>query len=136
VIVASPEKVEFSDAWIEGDHSARWRSAAAHGPGTGARSSGSSLMEVGPGCKLPRHTDSEEETIAVVSGTAEVVVEDESSQVAAGGVAVVPKDAPHEVRNAGDDALRFVAIYAGTDVVSRYEEDVQPEGSRERKPVA
>ncbi len=131
----TPDDADFSPAWIEGDEGARWHSAAGHGPGTGAAASGSSLLEVPPGCRLPRHTDSAEETIVVTAGTAEVVVEEESRRLATGSVALVPAKASHEVRNAGDIPLRFVAVYADTDVVTRYEDEVQPSGSRERRPV-
>ena len=55
----------MSDAWIEGEAGARWRSAAALGPGNGADESGASLLEVEPGCRLPRHTDSAEEILYV-----------------------------------------------------------------------
>jgi quercetin dioxygenase-like cupin family protein len=122
---------ELADAWQEGDDSARWRSATAH---EGA-ASGSSILEIDAGCRLPRHTDSAEETIVVVAGTAEVQVGDERSTVSAGGIAVVPEDVPHEVRNAGDDALRFVAVYAEPRVVTRYEGEIQPDGERERQTV-
>lgn len=132
----SPEQVEFADAWIEGDPSARWRSGGGHGPSVGAASSGSSVLEVDPGCRLPRHTDSAEETVVVVAGRAEVIVGEERAEVDAGGAALVPKDVPHEVRNAGSDTLRFLAVYAAADVVTRYEHEVQPDGERERSPVA
>lgn len=135
VTALTPQQLEFSDAWIEGDASARWRSASALGPGTGARSSGSSILEVDPGCQLGRHTDSAEETVVVLEGLAEVDVAGEVERVSAGGVALVPKDVPHEVRNTGASVLRFAAVYAGTDVVSTYEQPVQPGGDRERSPV-
>jgi quercetin dioxygenase-like cupin family protein len=132
----SPHQTDLSDAWIEGDASARWRSGTGHGPGAGdAAASGSSLIEVDPGCRLPRHTDSAEETIVVTAGRAAVTVGEETSEVGAGGLALVPKDLPHEVRNAGEETLRFVAVYAGTDVVTTYEEPVQPAGEHERRPV-
>jgi quercetin dioxygenase-like cupin family protein len=128
---SSPTSSELSDAWIEGDESARWRSTA--GPvGDG---SGSSVLEVDPGCRLPRHTDSAEELVVVVSGKASVRVGGEQSEVTAGGVALVPECVPHEVRNAGDEVLRFVAVYASDDVTTTYEEDVQPDGGREREPL-
>jgi oxalate decarboxylase/phosphoglucose isomerase-like protein (cupin superfamily) len=63
-------------------------------------------------------------------------VSGDRAQVAAGGLAVVPKDVPHEVRNAGDGPLTFVAVYAEPDVVTRYEHPVQPDGSRERHTVS
>jgi quercetin dioxygenase-like cupin family protein len=130
-----PQELEFSDAWIDGEESARWRSASALGPGTGAQSSGSSILEVEPGCRLGRHTDSAEETVVVLSGEAEVEVEGLTERVPAGGLALVPKDAPHVVRNAGEGVMRFAAVYAGADVVSRYEQPVQPSGEHERSPV-
>ena len=122
---------ELSDSWVEGDESARWRSAA----GETGEGSGTSLLEVPPGCRLPRHTDSAEETIVVVDGTAAVTVGDEEGQVPAGGVALVPECAPHEVRNAGDDALRFVAVYASNDVVTTYEQPIQPSGDNKSEPL-
>jgi quercetin dioxygenase-like cupin family protein len=123
---------ELSDAWIEGDESARWRSSTGH-TGNG---SGSSLLEVGAGCRLPRHTDSAEETIVVVDGRALVTVGDQEAVVPAGGVALVPECVPHEVRNGSSgQPLRFVAVYAATDVVTTYEQPVQPGGERERRPL-
>ena len=136
MISLSPEQADFSEAWIDGDRAARWRSSAGHGPGVGAAASGSSLIEVGPGCRLPRHTDSAEETIVVTAGMAEVRVDGSREQVPAGGIAVVAAEQPHEVHCAGDRTLTFVAVYAAPDVVTGFEEEVQPGGSRERRPVA
>lgn len=128
---AAFEASELSEAWVAGDEGARWRSTSGH---TGERS-GSSLLEVPPGCRLPRHTDSAEETVVVIAGTAEVEVGGRRATVEAGGVALVPEDVPHEVRNAGDGDLRFAAVYASNDVVTRYEAPVQPDGARERRPL-
>ncbi|HEX8052170.1 MAG TPA: cupin domain-containing protein [Thermoleophilaceae bacterium] len=135
MFTTSPPTADLSDAWIEGDPAARWRSSAGHGPGEGAKASGSSVLEVDAGCRLPRHTDSAEETIVVVSGTASVTVGEEVAEVSAGGVALVPECVPHDVRNAGDETLRFVAVYAGTEVTTTYEDDVRPDGGRERDPI-
>ncbi len=135
MIVIRAAEVELSDAWIDGDDAARWRSGSGHQPSDGARASGSSPIEVEAGCKLPLHTDSAEETIVVVAGTAEVRVGGESALLGAGDLAVVPEGTPHEIRNAGADGLRFIAVYAAADVVTRYAEEVQPDGSRERHTV-
>jgi quercetin dioxygenase-like cupin family protein len=131
VETADFDSADLSDAWFEGDETARWRSGAGH---KGA-ASGSSLLEVPPGCRLPRHTDSAEETIVVVAGAASVTVGDETADVPAGGAALVPECVPHEVRNAGDEPLRFVALYAANDVTTTYEQPVQPGGERERSPL-
>jgi quercetin dioxygenase-like cupin family protein len=125
----------MEESWLEGDPSARWRSASGHGPDDGARASGSSLIEIAPGFKLPLHTDSAEEVIVVVAGTAEVTVDGEVARVGAGELALVPEDVPHEVRNAGQEPLRFAAVYAATDVVTTYTAVVQPNGERQRSPV-
>jgi quercetin dioxygenase-like cupin family protein len=130
------DELEFADAWVEGDESARWRSASGHGPACGARSSGSSIIEVEPGRRLPAHTDSAEETIVVLAGSADVQIEGETAHVTTGGLALVPTNLLHEVRNAGSEVLRFAAVYADTDVVTTYRERVQPDGSRERRPVS
>src|SRR5215212_5455493 len=97
--------LDFSDAYVNGDETARWRSASGHSPSTGSRSSGSSVLEVPTGSRLPRHTDSAEETIVILAGTAEVVIGDDQASLPAGGVAVVPEGAPHEVRNAAEEPL-------------------------------
>ena len=128
-------QILLADAWVEGDASARWRSATGHGPDDGASASGSSLLEVEPGCRLPAHTDSAEETIVVTGGTAAVRIGNDEHEVPEGGIALVPADVRHEVRNAGAEPLRFVAVYAGTDVTTTYETEVQPDGARERKPL-
>jgi quercetin dioxygenase-like cupin family protein len=119
---------ELAEAWVEGRDGARWRSVSGHA----GEAMGSSLLEVPAGCHLPRHTDSAEESIVVVDGTAEVLVGDARTTLRAGEIALVPRDAPHEVHNAGDGPLRFAAVYASPDVVTTYETDVQPDGGRER----
>src|SRR4051812_38560566 len=119
----------LEDAWVEGDDRARWRSTTGH---AGA-SSGSSLLEVPAGCRLPRHTDSAEESVVVLAGEAEIDVGGERTTLRAGDIALVPREMPHEVRNTGDGALRFAAVYASGDVVTRYETEVQPDGGRERR---
>ena len=129
------EMEELSEQWVEGRPELRWRSKLGTTPDDGAKASSSSLLEVDPGCALPRHTDSAEEIVVVVSGTAEVEVGGETGHVPAGGVALVPKDMPHQVRSVGDGPLRFVALYAGTDVVTTYEDEVQPSGGREQQTV-
>jgi quercetin dioxygenase-like cupin family protein len=127
---------DLSDAWLDGDSTARWRSTSVLGSGTGARAAGASRLEVDPGCRLPRHTDSAEEVIVVVAGEAEITVGGEATAAAAGEMALVPELVPHEVRNRGDGVLRFAAVYAAADVVTTYEAPVQPDGERERSSTA
>jgi quercetin dioxygenase-like cupin family protein len=126
---------DLQDQWVDGRPDLRWRSTLGTTPDAGAKRSSTSLLEVDPGCALPRHTDSAEEHVVVVAGTAEVEVGGETGRVEAGGVALVPEGVPHQVRSVGDEPLRFVAVYAGVDVVTRYEDEVQPSGERESQTV-
>ncbi len=129
---------EFGDLetqWVEGRPELTWRSTLGTTPQGGAVASSTSLLEVPTGCALPRHTDSAEEHVVVVAGTAEVELDGETGRVRAGGVALVPKDVPHQVRNAGPEPLRFVAVYADVDVVTTYEHVVQPSGRKESQTV-
>jgi mannose-6-phosphate isomerase-like protein (cupin superfamily) len=125
----------LEEQWVEGRPDLRWRSTLGTTPDGGAKEASTSLLEVAPGCALPRHTDSAEEHVVVVSGAAEVEVEGETARVGAGGVALVPECVPHQVRSVGSEPLRFVAVYAGVDVVTTYEEPVQPSGERESQTV-
>ncbi len=101
----------------------------------GAASTAVVYFELEPGEHTGMHTDSAEETVVVVSGVASLTVGDETEEVRAGGVALVPECVPHEVRNACDETLRFAAVYASTEVTTTYEDDVQPDGGRERDPI-
>jgi quercetin dioxygenase-like cupin family protein len=128
----------LEESWVDGRPDLRWRSTIGTGPEEdegSARAVSTSLLEVDAGCALPRHTDSVEETVVVLAGTAEVELDGERATVPAGGVALIPAEAPHQVANAGDGPLRFVAVYAGVDVVTRYEHPVQPDGEPERQTV-
>ena len=135
MIAVDLAQLELSDAWVDGDERSRWRTTAALTPADGTRASGSVVLEVDPEHRLEPHTDSAEETIVVLAGTAEVVVGGEAGEVASGGLALVPADVIHEVRNAGREPLRFVAFYAGADVVTRYARPVAPDGAAERRPL-
>ena len=125
----------LEEQWVDGRPDLRWRSTLGTTPQDGAREASTSLLEVEPGCALPRHTDSAEEHVVVVAGAAEVEVDGETGRVEAGDVALVPECVPHQVRSVGEGPLRFVAVYADVDVVTTYEAEVQPSGERESQTV-
>src|SRR5215217_1301540 len=112
---------DLSDAWLDGDPTARWRSTSVLGSGTGARAAGASRLQVDPGCRLPRHTDSAAEVIVVIAAEAEITAGGATTPPAAGEVALVPRLVPRDVRDRGDGVLRVAAVYAGADVVTTYE---------------
>jgi quercetin dioxygenase-like cupin family protein len=95
---------------------------------TGTASTATVLFELDPGAELPVHTDSAEELLIVVQGTAEARVGDEIGRIGKHEVALVPPMAPHGLRNIGDDVLRVFGTFSASTVVSTFEEPFEPGG--------
>jgi mannose-6-phosphate isomerase-like protein (cupin superfamily) len=91
---------------------------------TGTADTASVLFELDPGYELPVHTDSAEELLVVVQGTAEARVGDEVGRLETHQVAVVPPMAPHGLRNVGEDVLRVFGTFASSTVVSTFEQSL------------
>ena len=66
------------------------------------------------------HTDSAEELLIIVQGTAEARVGEEVGRIGAHDMALVPPMAPHGLRN-GDDVLRVLGTLSASTVVSTFE---------------
>ena len=92
----------------------------------GAASTATVLFELDPGAELPVHTDSAEELLIIVQGTAEARVGDEVGRIATHEVALVPAMAPHGLRNVGDDVLRVFGTFSSATVVSTFERPFEP----------
>jgi quercetin dioxygenase-like cupin family protein len=88
-------------------------------------------FELEPGWRLPRHTDSAEEILYIVSGQGEAEAGGEYVDVEAGDLAVIPAMVPHGVRNTGDETLRVVGFFSEARIVSNFEEALQPLGVTE-----
>ena len=95
---------------------------------TGTASTATVLFELDPSEELGVHTDSAEELLIVLQGTAEARVGDEVGQITARQVALVPPMAPHGLRNIGDDVLRVLGTFSASTVVSTFERPFQPGG--------
>ena len=79
-----------------------------------------------PGRGAPTHTHpGVEEVILVVDGRAEVWIEGETSVLERGGTALVPPDALHGFRNAGDEILHTLTALPDAAPPVRYEESGQ-----------
>jgi quercetin dioxygenase-like cupin family protein len=87
-------------------------------------------FELQPGDYLATHTDSPEEILYIVSGSAEAHVGDERGILTAGDLAVIPAMAPHGLRTIGDEPVKVVGFFSEPDVVSTFDEPVQPIGER------
>lgn len=95
---------------------------------TGTASTATVLFELDPGAELPMHTDSAEELLVVVQGTAEARVGDEVGRLSRHEVALVPPMAPHGLRNIGEDVLRVFGTFSSSTVVSTFERPFEPGG--------
>lgn len=95
---------------------------------TGTASTATVLFELDPGAELPMHTDSAEELLVVVQGTAEARVGDEVGRLAKHDVALVPPMAPHGLRNIGEDVLRVFGTFSSSAVVSTFERPFEEDG--------
>lgn len=100
-----------------------------HG-GTGSRSTAAVYFELERGTRLGRHTDSAEEVLVVLAGEVDVIVGDERRRLAAGGMAVVPAEAPHDVVGTGDGTARVTGVFPSRTVVSVFDDEWMPFGTR------
>ncbi|HEX2280694.1 MAG TPA: cupin domain-containing protein [Thermomicrobiales bacterium] len=96
----------------------------------GTDSTGMVYFEIAPGDSLGLHTDSPDELVVVLSGTALATVGDETGRLEAGSVAFIPSMAPHGFQSVGSEPLRVVGIFPNSDVVSTFEYALQPWGTR------
>ena len=95
---------------------------------TGTASTATVLFELDPGSELPMHTDSAEELLVVVQGTAEACVGNEVGRLEKHQVALVPPMAPHGLRNIGEDVLRVFGTFSSSTVVSTFERPFEEDG--------
>ena len=98
--------------------------------GTGNKNTAVVYFEIEPGHRLGTHTDSAEEILLVLNGTAEVSLGDEQGQISAGEMAVVPAMVPHGVRNVGDETARFVGFFSSNVLVATFDQPMMPFGQR------
>jgi quercetin dioxygenase-like cupin family protein len=126
------DALELRDAWLDSDPFARWRLNLALSETTGTESCSLIHFELDPGCRLPRHTDSAEEIVLILSGSAVAKIAERELEVQAGGVVVIPQQAPHELRNSGPTVLRAAGFFATASPVSTFDEPVMPGGTRVR----
>jgi quercetin dioxygenase-like cupin family protein len=94
----------------------------------GTASTATVLFELDPGAELAMHTDSAEELLIILQGTAEARVGDEVGRLEASQVGLVPPMAPHGLRNIGDDVLRVLGTFSASTVVSTFERPFVEDG--------
>ena len=126
------DTLELRSAWLASDPTARWHVSLAVSGATGAESSALVYFKLDAGCRLPRHVDSAEEIMVVLSGSGMSTVGERRLDVRAGQLVRIPQLVPHELRNTGSTSLAAVGFFASAAPTSTFDEPVMPLGGRVR----
>ncbi len=124
------DQLELLEVWYEDDPTMRVKVNFPFFLGTGTKSTAVVYFEIEPGHRLGTHTDSAEEILLILQGTAEVSLGDEQGRLSAGEMALVPAMVPHGMRNAGDEMLRVVGFFSSNVVVSTFDQPMMPFNQR------
>ena len=130
MIAEKIDELELMEVWYEDDATMRVKVNFPFFLGTGTKSTAVVYFEMEPGHRLGTHTDSAEEILLVLEGTAEVSLGDEQGRLSAGEMALVPAMEPHGLRNAGEETLRVVGFFSSNVVVSTFDQPLMPFGQR------
>ena len=75
------------------------------------------IVNAKPGQGPPLHTHPYVEGAFILEGRAAITLGDETREVKAGGIVVIPASAPHRFVNSGDTLLRQIDIHASAKFV-------------------
>ncbi len=95
---------------------------------TGAANTAVVYFELERGKHLGTHTDSAEEVLVVLGGEVEVVVGDERRRLRAGGIAVAPAFAPHDLVNVGSEPARIAGVFSANTIVATFDDAFEQTG--------
>ncbi|MBA3608819.1 MAG: cupin domain-containing protein [Chthoniobacterales bacterium] len=70
------------------------------------------IVTAQPGQGPPLHTHPYVEVAFTIDGTAKITVGEETREVKAGGIVVIPAGTPHRFVNSGDTILRQIDVHA------------------------
>ena len=70
------------------------------------------IVKAKPGQGPPLHTHPYIEVAFTIEGTAKITVGEETREVKAGGIVVIPANTPHRFVNTGDTLLRQIDVHA------------------------
>lgn len=126
MLAVNLKDLQLKEAWVDGVPAQRARFTF---PFLGAKENEYTSVvyaELEPGAVLGSHTDSAEEILVFFQGRVEVTVGDETAVVEAPYLALVP----HNLRNVGDVQVKFVGFFSSRYLVSNFDNEWQPDGSR------
>jgi quercetin dioxygenase-like cupin family protein len=130
MLTAKTSEVELMQGWFDSDpEHTRVRVTFPLNKWAGSADSAAVYFEIEPGNRLAEHTDSAEEILYVVAGDAEAQVADERRRLSTGELAVIPAMMPHAVVNVGSETVKVVGFFSQSEVISTFNESVQPFGA-------
>ena len=129
MLTASTRELDLTQIWLDSDaERKRLRVGFPVNRWVGAQDTAVVYFEIQPGDRLATHTDSAEEILYIVAGEAEAHVGDERGRVRAGDLAVIPEMVPHGLENVGDEPVKVVGFFCRAEIISTFDELVQPIG--------
>ena len=126
MVAALISELELLEGWYEDDPTMWVRFNFPFSVGTGTKNTAVVYFELEWGYRLGTHTDSAEEILLVLQGTAEASVGDEQGLLSAGQMALVPAMTPHSLRNVGDETVRVVGFCSSSMVISTFNRPIMP----------
>lgn len=94
--------------------------------GSGAEQSATIYFAIPPGGRLGKHVDTAEETQFVLSGSADLLLDDGREPVRAGDVLVLEEGVSHDLHNTGDEDLRVIAFFSEPAVEQHWDTETWP----------
>ena len=94
--------------------------------GSKAADSATIYFAIPPGDRLGKHVDTAEETQFVLSGQADLLLDEGTKQVRAGDVFVLEEGVAHDLLNTGDEDLRVIAFFSKPEVEQHWETETWP----------
>ena len=81
--------------------------------GQGADASAALYFSIPPGKRLGQHIDMTEETLYILSGSGDMLLDEGARPVRPGDLVVVKQGVLHDLRNTGSEDVRVVAYFNG-----------------------
>jgi quercetin dioxygenase-like cupin family protein len=121
-------ELETDQEWVDHDPSQRWRSQLPFMGRPEIESLSVVYFEIDPGESLALHTHDADEVVVLLSGSGEGLVGEQTRPVSALDMLFVPAEAPHGVRNTGDDTIRAIGFFPTLSTDAVFEHPVMPHG--------
>jgi len=132
MLTVSTGELDLMEVWFDSDpEHKRVRATFPINKWAGARDTAVVYFELQPGDRLATHTDSAEEVLYIVAGQAEAEVGEERGGLGAGDLAVIPAMVPHGLINVGEEPVKVVGFFCEPEIISTFEEPLQPIGQTE-----